>query len=100
MPTLGDEAELVLYRVAQESLTNTVRHAHATHVRLTLRRSRTGVELRVRDDGLGLRQAAEGAGILGMRERALLIGAELTVGPSPEGGTDVRLVVPTPNGSI
>ncbi|WP_328687703.1 HAMP domain-containing sensor histidine kinase [Streptomyces phaeochromogenes] len=99
LPPLGEEAELVLYRVAQESLTNTVRHAHAQRLDLTLRRSPTGVELRIRDDGLGLQGALEGSGIRGMRERALLIGAELTLGPSPEGGTEVRLTVPTRSGS-
>ncbi|KWX01446.1 putative two-component system sensor protein [Carbonactinospora thermoautotrophica] len=99
LPALGAEAELVLYRVAQESLTNTVRHAHAKHLELTLRRDPTGVELRIRDDGRGLGQTPEGAGIRGMRERALLIGAELTLGPSPEGGTEVRLHVPIRKGS-
>lgn len=99
LPALGEEAELVVYRVAQESLTNTVRHAHAEHLELTLRRTPTGVELRIRDDGRGLQGASEGAGIRGMRERALLIGADLTLAPSPEGGTEVRLNVPTRNGS-
>ncbi|MEU6266922.1 ATP-binding protein [Saccharopolyspora shandongensis] len=50
---------------------------------------------RVRDNGRGIGNAAEGAGIRGMRERALLIGAELTLGPRPGGGTEVRLHVPT-----
>ena len=99
LPELGEQAELVLYRVAQESLTNTIRHAHAQHVALTLRSTPTGVELLVRDDGQGLKDAPEGAGILGMRERALLIGADLSLGPSPEGGTEVRLNVPIRNGN-
>jgi two-component system sensor histidine kinase UhpB len=99
LPPLGEEAELVLYRVAQESLTNIVRHAGARHIELTLRRTPTGVELRIRDDGRGLHGAPEGAGIRGMRERALLIGAELTLGPAPQGGTEVRLDVPTRSGS-
>lgn len=51
------------------------------------------VILAVDDDGIGLRGAEEGTGIRGMRERALLIGAELTVGPG-ESGTSVRLTVP------
>jgi len=94
LPDLGAEAELVVYRVAQEGLTNVARHAGAHHVTLVLCRAGGGVELRISDDGRGLGTAAEGAGILGMRERALLIGAELTVGPGPAGGTDVRLRVP------
>ncbi|MCM2390497.1 sensor histidine kinase [Streptomyces albipurpureus] len=97
LPDLGKDVELVLYRVAQESLTNTIRHARATRVELSLRRVSTGVELRIRDDGQGLQGAPEGAGIRGMRERALLIGAELHLDPGPGGGTDVRLVTPFGN---
>jgi two-component system sensor histidine kinase UhpB len=99
LPDLGTETELVLYRVAQESLTNAARHAHARHVHLTLRRCHNGAELCIGDDGRGLRRAPEGAGIRGMRERALLIGADLTLGPRPDGGTEVRLRVPTQSGS-
>ncbi|GLW49022.1 histidine kinase [Streptomyces sp. NBRC 14336] len=94
LPPLGDNAELVLYRVAQESLTNTARHAAATRVGLTLKRTSDAVELRVRDNGKGIGGAPEGAGISGMRERALLISADLGLGPAPGGGTEVRLTVP------
>ncbi|GIF75603.1 sensor histidine kinase [Asanoa siamensis] len=91
LPALEPSAELVLYRVAQEGLTNVARHARAEAVTLTLRRAPGGVELLVRDDGRGLRGAPEGAGIRGMRERALLAGADLALGASPAGGTEVRL---------
>lgn len=94
LPRLDDGTELVIYRVAQESLTNIIRHAHAEHVDLVLRAAPEGVELSIRDDGRGLRGASEGAGITGMRERALLIGAQLTVGPAPRSGSEVRLLVP------
>ncbi|WP_051722633.1 sensor histidine kinase [Streptomyces albus] len=106
LPPLSENAELVLYRVAQESLTNTARHAGAGHVTLTLERTPDAVELRVRDDGRGLGGSPEGAGIQGMRERALLIGADLALGPArdsgdgdtggsvPARGTEVRLTVP------
>ncbi|MEU8912461.1 MULTISPECIES: HAMP domain-containing sensor histidine kinase [Streptomyces] len=94
LPPLGQETELVLYRAAQESLTNAARHAAARRVDLTLRRIPAGVELRIRDDGRGIDGAPEGAGISGMRERALLIGADLTIGPASGGGTEVRLTVP------
>ncbi|MER6721451.1 HAMP domain-containing sensor histidine kinase [Streptomyces halstedii] len=97
LPELGQEAELVVYRIAQECLTNTVRHAGATLLELSLRRSPCGVELRIRDNGRGLGDAPEGAGLRGMRERALLIGAGLTFGTAPGGGTDVRLDVPVPD---
>ncbi|MZD52848.1 HAMP domain-containing sensor histidine kinase [Streptomyces sp. SID5606] len=98
LPPLAPEAELVLYRVAQEGLTNTARHSGADHAALTLRPLAGGVELLVRDNGTGLGTAAEGAGIRGMRERALLIGAEIHFEPAPSGGTDVRLRVPAPPG--
>ncbi|NEB63293.1 sensor histidine kinase [Streptomyces diastaticus] len=97
LPALGDNADLVLYRVAQEGLTNAARHSGARLVVLTLRRAGDAVELRVRDDGRGFDgsgDTAEGAGIRGMRERALLIGADLAVGPVRGGGTEVRLTVP------
>ncbi|SCF06477.1 two-component system, NarL family, sensor histidine kinase UhpB [Micromonospora viridifaciens] len=94
LPDLGAETELVLYRVAQEALTNVARHANARHVALTLRNQTGGVELCIRDDSRGLRDAAEGAGIRGMRERALLIGVDLSVGSAGGGGSQVRLRVP------
>lgn len=99
LPPLGKEAELVVYRIAQEAFTNTVRHAGATLLELSLRRRPGGVELRIRDDGRGLGDAHEGAGLRGMRERALLIGATLTLSTGATGGTDVRLDVPVRNGN-
>ncbi|MEU1800044.1 histidine kinase [Streptomyces sp. NPDC019937] len=98
LPPLDDKTELVLYRVAQESLTNAARHADARRVDVALTRTPAGIELRVRDDGRGL-GTTEGAGIRGMRERALLIGAELALGPAPGGGTTVTLTVPAPTGA-
>jgi two-component system sensor histidine kinase UhpB len=94
LPALGGAAELVLYRIAQEGLTNIARHACASRVELALTRERDGVVLRITDDGRGLSGSAEGAGIRGMRERAILIGAHLALGPTSAGGTEVRLVVP------
>ncbi|MGW6455536.1 histidine kinase [Streptomyces sp. NPDC055078] len=94
LPALDRETELVLYRVAQEGLTNTARHSGADRVELRLRTlPRGGTGLLIRDNGQGLGRAAEGAGIQGMRERALLIGAELNVGTGRTGGTEVRLDV-------
>lgn len=94
LPALSHSAELVLYRIAQESLTNIARHAAASRVALSLTGERDGVVLRISDDGRGLDGAAEGAGIRGMRERAILVDAHLTLGSAPAGGTQVRLVVP------
>ncbi|WP_258314544.1 sensor histidine kinase [Streptomyces sp. Act143] len=93
LPPLTEESELVLYRVAQEGLTNTARHSAADRAEIRLQRVADGVELLVRDNGKGLGDATEGAGIRGMRERALLIGAELSLAGAPDGGTDVRLLV-------
>lgn len=96
LPRLSHEGELVLYRVAQEALTNVVRHAGADVARLTLEVADGCVVLEVTDDGTGAASddVERGHGIRGMRERALLIGAALTVEPRPDGGTVVRLEVP------
>jgi two-component system, NarL family, sensor histidine kinase UhpB len=93
---LTAEEELVIYRVAQESLTNVVRHANASHVKLILRRREGDVVLVVSDDGIGLPPTAEddATGIRGMRERALLIGADLIVRAAEPHGTEVRLRLP------
>ncbi|UQS31547.1 HAMP domain-containing sensor histidine kinase [Streptomyces fradiae] len=96
LPPLSDETELVLYRVAQESLTNTARHARARRAEIRLESMPGAVGLRVRDDGRGTGGAPEGAGIRGMRERALLVNAALDLGPAPGGGTEVRLTIPVP----
>jgi two-component system sensor histidine kinase UhpB len=93
LPPLGGEAELVLYRIAQEGLTNIGRHAHASRAELTLCGQPGGVLLSIVDDGRG-GPIHEGAGIRGMRERALLIGARLSIEHPPDGGTAVRLAVP------
>ncbi|MEV4564462.1 histidine kinase [Nonomuraea sp. NPDC049419] len=95
LPQLGSDVELVLYRIAQESLTNIARHAHAEHAELSLQAEDGRLVLRIADDGQGgARQ--DGAGIRGMRERALLIGARLSVDSPPGVGTCVRLDIPDP----
>ncbi|MGN6574369.1 MAG: histidine kinase [Nocardioides sp.] len=98
LPPVGPEAELVLYRVAQEALTNVSRHAGARTVELSLARQGDAVVLRVVDDGRGVRGAAEGSGIAGMRERARLVHGRLDVRPAEGGGTEVRLLVPLAGG--
>jgi two-component system, NarL family, sensor histidine kinase UhpB len=94
---LGDDAQLVVYRVAQEALSNAARHSGAERVEVRLRRSDDGgVVLEASDDGRGFAfdQSERGLGISGMRERALLVGGELTIESRPEHGTTVRLDVP------
>lgn len=98
LPALGADTELVIYRIAQEGLTNVARHAGAGRVGLSLVSEPDGVQLTIRDDGRGIAAEtdgiAEGAGIRGMRERAILVGATLHIGPEPGGGTALRLRVP------
>ena len=94
LPTLSPDAELVIFRIAQESLTNVARHAAATRVTLVLRPAGDGVRLVVRDYGRGVNGAVPGGGIRGMRERALLVGAEVSVRSHPDGGAEVVLDVP------
>jgi two-component system sensor histidine kinase UhpB len=92
---LEDDVQLVVYRVAQEALSNATRHSGATTVTVHLRRRDGGVELTVADDGRGFAFAAGegGLGIAGMRERALLVGGELDIESRPGEGTTVSLRV-------
>ena len=96
LPPLSPEVELVIYRVAQEGLTNALRHAGARVVNLSLAADAEGVTLSVSDDGRGMAsEPAPGtAGISGMRERALLVGGRLSIASGPGQGTEVVLMVP------
>lgn len=95
LPPLTPEQDLAIYRVAQESLTNVVRHARARNVELSLTAAGEEVELRVRDDGRGIDTAAAGgSGLAGMRERAMLAGGRIAIGRADDGGTEVRLTLP------
>jgi two-component system sensor histidine kinase UhpB len=96
VPELSTEAELVVYRVAQEALTNVARHSGSAAAELSLRSDAGRVVLTVRDHGRGLgSEQAPGSGIRGMRERAGLIGATLEFGGVPGGGSEVRLEMPS-----
>ena len=101
LPPLSDEAELAVYRVAQESLTNVARHADASRVVVALHPGADSVVLRVVDDGRGMDEAAAlngHGGLRGMRERAVLVGGALAVKRAREGGVEVRLEVPAGTG--
>jgi two-component system sensor histidine kinase UhpB len=93
---LSREEELVVYRVAQEALTNVARHAHATRVELQLEQNGTRTTLKIRDDGVGLSPGAlpSSHGIRGMRERAMLLGAELVINSERGRGTEISLSIP------
>lgn len=94
---LDADLQLVVYRVAQEALNNAGRHSGAERIEVRLRRSPSAVELEVADDGRGFafEQSERGLGIGGMRERALLVGGELTIESRPGEGTRVHLEIPT-----
>ena len=92
--SLAPDAEVVVYRVAQEAMTNALRHADAERIRLVLRRDGGTTVLRVEDDGRGTGRSAEGAGVRGMRERAVLVGGRLELRAAPGGGTSVTLMLP------
>jgi two-component system, NarL family, sensor histidine kinase UhpB len=96
LPPLHADAELVVYRVAQEALTNVLRHADCGEARLELRGVEGAVQLEVSDAGRGFDpgRVPESAGIRGMRERAVLVGAALDIESRPRVGTSVRLRVP------
>jgi two-component system, NarL family, sensor histidine kinase UhpB len=94
LPELDPEAELVIYRVAQEGLTNALRHSEASTIAVSLTAADGRVILDVSDDGRGLDDGPPGAGIQGMRERALLIGAELQIESAAGEGTRIKLQVP------
>jgi two-component system sensor histidine kinase UhpB len=92
LPELAPEAELVIYRVAQEALTNVARHANARRASLRLVRSGGRTLLQVEDDGDGPpRDGRQGGGIKGMRERAVLIGGTFRIAPGTNAGTRVTL---------
>ena len=90
---LHPEVELVCYRIAQESLTNIARHAEASKVWLDLHSTTDQLLLRIADDGRG-GVDTEGAGINGMRERALLVSAALAIASPVGEGTEVLVTIP------
>jgi two-component system sensor histidine kinase UhpB len=95
LPKLPADAELAVYRIAQEGLTNVARHAAATEVTIALERGPGSVVLRVSDDGRGFAGLPqEHGGLRSMRERALLIDGALAVKPGRSGGVEIRLEIP------
>jgi PAS domain S-box-containing protein len=99
---LPPEIETVLYRIAQEALTNVRKHARTTRVRVTLRRLGGSVYLEVRDWGRGFDGAVppeggapgERVGLCGMRERAALLGGDFRIHGRPGAGTSVVVEIP------
>jgi two-component system sensor histidine kinase UhpB len=94
-PSLTSEVELAVYRIAQEALTNAVRHSGASVITMELQVAPENLLLQVTDNGRGLTRAdAEGLGLRGMRDRALLVGGRLRIHAQPP-GVRVRLEIPT-----
>ena len=102
---LPPHVEVALYRIAQEALQNVMKHAEAERVTLRLSTGHGCVQLAVEDDGRGFRPAEAGRhrngdpsyGLVGMRERAELVGATLQVTSTPGSGTMVLVEVPAPS---
>lgn len=97
LPAVPPEAELAIYRVVQEALTNAIRHAGARQIALAIGVADGRLSVSVTDDGLGLSGGgAEDAGLRGMRERAFAIGGTLTIASEHRSGVRVVLVLPLP----
>jgi two-component system, NarL family, sensor histidine kinase UhpB len=97
LPTMSPEAELAVYRIVQEALTNAARHAGARQIDLVAALEDRELSVSVADDGVGLGASGdEGAGLRGMRERALAIGGTLAIESPAGGGVCVSLTLPLP----
>jgi two-component system sensor histidine kinase UhpB len=95
LPELPRDAELAVYRIAQEALTNAVRHSGCSRIVVGVTAEPDTLVLRVADDGCGIADdPRSGGGIRGMRERALTVGGRLSLGRAAGGGTEVHLRVP------
>lgn len=101
-PELSDAHATALFRVVQESVTNIARHARATRVHVTMMRDASALVLNVSDNGCGFDPAAAckrgSYGLLGMSERARLIGASFHIDSAPGSGTVVSISIPVENG--
>lgn len=96
MPRLSQSAEIALYRIVQEGLTNAAKYANATQISVLLRKTGTDIELDIRDNGSGFEpsRVSAGLGLLGMRERASMLGARFQVESLPNKGTEIQVRVP------
>jgi signal transduction histidine kinase len=99
---LPPTVDVSAYRIVQEALTNTLKHAGASRARVRLRYAPGALELEIDDDGRGDGTASAGGsglGLIGMRERAALHGGQLEAGPVPGRGFAVRVTLPTRDGA-
>ncbi len=98
---MPEDIEVALYRIAQEGLTNIMRHASAKQVRILLKRTGSGIQLSVEDDGIGFdpnhlpgTQGKRHLGLISMRERAEMLGGILDVYTAPHKGTMIQVFIP------
>jgi signal transduction histidine kinase len=91
LPLSGQE-RMALFRIVQESLTNVVRHSQATVANISIRQRKQSLAIVISDNGIGFRRTGRSLGLLGMEERASLIGASLSVESAPGSGTAVKVV--------
>jgi signal transduction histidine kinase len=93
---LAPHIESTVYRLIQESLTNVVKHARAEIVKVDVRESADWISIAVRDDGGGFDTSArrEGFGLVGMRERVILVGGDLSVKSQPGTGSTIAARIP------
>ena len=97
---LSQEQSIALYRVVQEALTNVARHTHARHVTISLDVEERDASVEICDDGIGFDPEAAAArnrfGMVGIRERARLVGGNCTIDSGPARGTSIRIRFPYP----
>jgi len=97
---LDDGASTAIFRIVQEALTNVARHAHATHVILTLYRSNHDLLVTIRDDGRGIvdtdMEKAESLGLVGMRERVWALKGDISIGADNGSGPGTRIDIVLP----
>jgi signal transduction histidine kinase len=93
---LSASDQSMLYRAVQEALANVARHSAARRVEVTVRARERAIEAIVTDDGVGFEAGArnDGFGLIGMRERAMLVGGQLEVQTAPGAGTTLRFIMP------
>ncbi|MBI5285896.1 MAG: sensor histidine kinase [Chloroflexi bacterium] len=102
---LTSDAETAVFRIAQEAVNNIARHAQAQHAVIAFAQRNGNVVLTVQDDGIGFDAShvhtngnGEGLGLMGMKERAALLGGRFEVASQPGGGTSIRVSIPLPAG--
>ena len=99
---IPEAAQIHVFRIVQEAVSNIVKHSEASCAKVTIVRRATSVEIRVQDNGMGFRSdgleaarsTAHGAGLVGIRERARILGGQAEIQSSAETGTTVAVTLP------